>query len=62
MNSFATVYSTSLEVTTRKDRYNPKLMKYYVVYKEDDEEISEDEETRRHESQEASSIVQFLSM
>jgi len=33
----------------RKDRYNAKLYKYYVVYGEDDESVSEDEETKQHE-------------
>lgn len=39
----------------RKDRYNKKLMKYYVIYGEDDEDISENEEVHQHqESGEAS--------
>ena len=35
----------------RKDRYNKKLKKYYVVYEENDTELSEDEE--RHERKDA---------
>jgi hypothetical protein len=37
---------------SRKDRYNKKIHKYYVVYGEEDDELSEDEEkneTRDHE-------------
>ena len=44
----------------RKDRYNAKLYKYYVVYGEDDESVSEDEERKEHEEVgEASRSVLF---
>ena len=36
-------------VDLRKDRYNAKLRKYYVVYGEEDDDISENEETHLHE-------------
>ncbi|CAK9026534.1 unnamed protein product [Durusdinium trenchii] len=34
----------NIDRLTKKDRYNKKLKKYYVVYEEGDEELSEDEE------------------
>lgn len=37
----------------RTDRYDRKLMKYYVVYGEEDDAISEDEEECRHETEQA---------
>lgn len=37
----------------RRDRYNRKLQKYYVVYEEADESVSEDEEGIRREEHEA---------
>lgn len=40
----------------RKDRYNKKLFKYYVVYEEGDESLSEDEEQERHEETEAQPV------
>lgn len=33
----------------RKDRYNQKLRKYYVIYGEEDDDVSENEETHQHE-------------
>lgn len=39
----------------RKDRYNKKLKKYYVVYEEGDEELSEDEERQEKVDQDAPS-------
>ena len=41
-----------LHPDSRKDRYNKKISKYYVVFGEEDDELSEDEEkneTRDHE-------------
>ena len=35
-------------VHLRKDRYNKKLKKYYVVIEENDTDVSEDEEVERH--------------
>ncbi len=40
---------TCNHTSLRKDRYNAKLYKYYVVYGEDDESVSEDEEKKEHE-------------
>ena len=37
----------------RKDRYDKKLRKYYVVYEEGDEELSEDEERNEQRDVEA---------
>ena len=37
----------------RRDRYNKKLKKYYVVFEEGDEELSEDEERRTQQDTEA---------
>ena len=37
----------------RKDRYNKKIRKYYVVYEEDDEELSEEGETEERRDIEA---------
>lgn len=42
--SVAVPVTNPLIENSRKDRYNPKLKKYYVVYEEGDEELSEDEE------------------
>eukprot|EP00435_Cladocopium_sp_Y103_P009121 s1939_g2.t1 len=42
-----------LERVNWRDRYNKKLWRYYVVYREEDEDLSEDEERRQHETQEA---------
>lgn len=33
----------------RKDRYNKKIRKYYVIYGEEDDDVSENEETHQHE-------------
>lgn len=33
----------------RKDRYNPKIRKYYVIYGEEEDDISENEEEHKHE-------------
>ena len=41
----------------RKDRYNKKIRKYYVVYEEADEDLSEDEERHEHVSKEAFWVV-----
>lgn len=38
-----------LVLLPRKNRYNSKLRKYYVVYGEEDDDISEDEEKHEHE-------------
>ncbi|CAK9018760.1 Uncharacterized protein SCF082_LOCUS14219 [Durusdinium trenchii] len=32
-----------------KDRYNPKIRKYYVIYGEEEDDISENEEEHKHE-------------
>ena len=40
----------------RKDRYNPDLKKYYVVYEEAEEELSEDEERRTQQDTEVPSM------
>lgn len=37
----------------RKDRYNKKLEKFYVVHAEGDESVSEDEEKETHQVEEA---------
>ena len=37
----------------RKDRYNKKLNKFYVVYEEGDENLSEDEEIERQDDVQA---------
>ena len=33
----------------RRDRYNKKIKKYYVVYEENDTELSENEEVERQQ-------------
>lgn len=40
-------------VYLRKDRYNKKLEKFYVVHAEGDESVSEDEEKETHQVEEA---------
>jgi len=40
----------------RRDRYNKKLKKYYVVHEENDEELSEDEEAIHQRDVEAPHI------
>ena len=49
--SIAEVKYASLSL--RKDRYNKKLKKYYVVYEENDTELSEDEEKHERKDVEA---------
>lgn len=36
----------------RRDRYNKKLMKYYVTFEEGDDQVSENEEIERHQDTE----------
>ncbi|CAE7943434.1 unnamed protein product, partial [Symbiodinium necroappetens] len=36
----------------RKDRYNKKILKYYVTYNEDDSDMDEQIDTEKHEEQE----------
>eukprot|EP00435_Cladocopium_sp_Y103_P050191 s815_g15.t1 len=40
----------------RKDRYNPKVRKYYVVYEEGDADLSEDEERHTQQDTEVPSM------
>lgn len=47
---------TFLGGSDRRDRYNKKLKKYYVVYEENDEELSEDEEAIHQRDVEAPHI------
>ena len=39
--------------TVRKDRYNRKISKFYVVYEENDTDLSENEECEELHDQEA---------
>jgi len=43
----------------RQDRYNKKLMKYYVTYEENDEELSEEEEKEEQKDVEAFMVCDF---
>lgn len=38
-----------LLVQLRKDKYNPKIRKYFVVHGEEDDEVSEEEEKREQQ-------------
>ena len=44
------------QIQIRKDRYDKKLKKYYVVYEENDEEVSEDEERKEQHDAEVPSL------
>ena len=44
-----TLFQSILPKHPRKDRYNKKLRKYYVVYGEEDDEMSENEEQHQHQ-------------
>ena len=51
-----TLFSSLQDICNpRRDRYNKKLKKYYVVFEEGDEELSEDEE--RHTQQDTEALT-----
>jgi hypothetical protein len=43
------LFQSILPEHPRKDRYNQKLRKYYVVYGEEDDDVSENEEQHQHQ-------------
>ena len=49
-----------VKTTLRKDRYNKKIEKFYVVVEEGDEELSDLEEVETHQESQALDILFFV--